>query len=183
MDISPQLDLPRLRSQCALIDSWIAEHGEALLRAAPAVSAWTAEKHLAHVTLANELVLRNIKSLMKEQGALVVRDAAQLEFAPQLLKAGQLPRGVAQSPRMVRPPEVIERELMLGWLADVRRELETLEPSELRPGRVFIPHQILGPLDAPQWLRFAVVHTRHHLVIARELLEAGGVSVAELEAI
>lgn len=183
MEISPTLDLPRLRRFCALIDAWIAEHGDALGRAAPAVSAWTAEQHLAHLTLANELVLRNVKSLVKESGVLVVREAAQSEVAIELLKAGRLPRGEAQSPRMVRPPEVIDRELMLEWLSDVRRELETVDPVELRPGRVFVPHQILGPLDAPQWLRFAVVHTRHHLVIAREVLEAGGVELAELEAI
>ena len=35
-----------------------------------------------------------------------------------------------------------------------------------------IPHQLLGPLDLPQWTRFAGVHTRHHLAIADEVVGA-----------
>jgi hypothetical protein len=183
MEFSPQLDLPRLKTLCALVDEWITKHGDAIGRPEPSISGWSAEQHLAHLTLANELIVRNLKSLTKESGALVVREAAQSETALAILHAGQLPRGRAQSPRMVRPPEVIERELMLEWLADVRQELKTIDPAQLPKGRVFVPHQLLGPLDAPQWLRFGVVHTRHHMVIAREVLAAGGVPTAELEAI
>ena len=43
----------------------------------------------------------------------------------------------------------------------------TIVASELK-----IPHQLLGPLDAPEWLRFARVHTEHHLAIVDELLSA-----------
>jgi hypothetical protein len=35
-----------------------------------------------------------------------------------------------------------------------------------------VPHQILGPLTAARWVRFAAMHTRHHLDIAREVLAA-----------
>ena len=33
-------------------------------------------------------------------------------------------------------------------------------------------HQLLGPLSAALWVRFAAVHTRHHLLITREMLSA-----------
>jgi hypothetical protein len=73
---------------------------------------------------------------------------------------------------MVRPPERVQRELLLEWLADGRRALAALDPATVVAGELKIPHQLLGPLDAPQWARFAAVHTRHHLVIVREVLEA-----------
>ncbi len=183
MTFSPELDLPRLKRLCTVVDMWALQHGDAIRRPEPSVSAWSAEQHLAHLTLANELVVRNLKSLAKESGALVVREAAQSAIALDLLASGRLPRGQAQSPRMVRPPEVIDRNLMLLWIAELLCELDDLDPSTLPHGRVFVPHQILGPLDGPQWLRFAVVHTRHHMVIAREALAAGGVKTPELEAI
>ena len=73
---------------------------------------------------------------------------------------------------MVRPPDEVDRELLLQWIADGRREIEALDAASIVAGAQRIPHQLLGPLDAPQWLRFAVVHTRHHLEIALEILGA-----------
>jgi hypothetical protein len=45
-----------------------------------------------------------------------------------------------------------------------------LDQARIVSSGLKIPHQVLGPLDAPQWLRFAAVHTRHHLGIAYEVL-------------
>lgn len=134
-------------------------------------SGWSVEQHVGHLALANELVLRNVQSLIAGKGALVTAGGTTHPLALQVLAAGVLPRGQAQSPRMVRPPEVIERELVRQWLDDGRRALETLELARVAPGELKVPHQLLGALDGPQWLRFGAVHTRHHLVIALELLE------------
>ena len=170
--LEPITDHARLGALQLAIDEWIERAGERLVQAAPAVSGWSAEQHLAHVALANELVLRNLKSLALGRGALLVEGGEPKPGVRELLDAGRLPRGVAQAPRMVRPPEVIERDLMLQWLADARRELAALDPRTIVPGTLRVPHQLLGPLDALQWLRFGVAHTRHHLLIAREVLVA-----------
>jgi hypothetical protein len=69
---------------------------------------------------------------------------------------------------------------MLQWLADGKRELAALDPRAIVPGTLRIPHQLIGPLDAPQWLRFGVVHTRHHMLIGREVLVALDGSFANL---
>ena len=172
MALDPLADHARLGALQRTIDEWIERAGDQLARPAPAVSGWCAEQHLAHVALANELVLRNLKSLAAGKGALLVEGGEPLPFVPEMLAAGRLPRGKAQSPRMVRPPEKIERELMLQWLADAKRELAAIDPRTIVTGKMRIPHQLLGPLDAPQWLRFGVVHTEHHLQIAREVLAA-----------
>lgn len=172
MAIDPVRDLRTLHAFYDTIDQLIASHDPALALAVPASSGWSSEQHLAHVALANELVLRNLKSLVQGSGALVVRGSASNPQALALLEQGRLPRGQAQAPRMVRPPERVVRELLLQWLSEGRAELALLLPESLRANDLAVPHQLLGPLDAPHWARFAVVHTHHHLGIVLEILAA-----------
>jgi len=168
-DLDPAADLADLRLLQEELDELFALES-ALARVVSAVSAWSIEQHLAHVALANELVLRNLKSLASGRGVLLVHGAESNPRALALLVEGRLPRGQAAAPRMVRPPERVERALLSQWLADGRAALAELDPRTLRENEPKIPHQLLGPLDAPRWARFAVVHTRHHLAIVREIL-------------
>ena len=177
----PARDLDVLRALSRVADRLIAIDEGELARPAPSVSGWSAEQHIAHLALANELCLRNLVNLAKKSGLLVVEGGEMKTGARDLLSAGTLPRGVVQSPRMVRPPERIERALLVEWqrsnLAAIdaaRADVTALAPSSFK-----IPHQTLGPLDAPEWARFAAVHTRHHLAIAYEVLHASG--AVELE--
>ena len=178
MSVAAGLEFPfepefaSLRESCAEIDRLLAMPPRELRRAAPKVSAWTAEQQVAHVTLANELVIRNLHSLIKGSGMFVVDGGEAPEQALAVLAAGRFPRGMAQSPRIVRPPETIERELVLEWAGSGRDGFEQLSKrvGELRAATKKVPHQILGPLSASQWLRFAAAHTRHHLEIATEIL-------------
>ncbi len=154
----------------ATIDALLAL-GESTLRAArPEVSAWSPLHHLAHLSLANELILRNLQSLAARSGLLIQTGKAPNERAIAMLAEGRLPRGQAKSPRMVVPPADVELEFVKGWHADNRRALAAIEPSSIVASELTIPHQLLGPLNAPQWMRFAVVHTEHHLGIAVESL-------------
>jgi len=152
------------------LEELLALDPERLAAVVPERSGWSAEQHLAHVALANELVLRNLASLVAGTGALIVRDVEPHARAVAVLAEGRIPRGQAQSPRMVRPPERVQRELLTQWIADGRSALAALDAARVVPGELRIPHQLLGPLDGPQWARFAVVHTRHHLEIVRDVL-------------
>ena len=172
MSFDPVQDLSLLARLQDELDQLFRLPPAELARVVPEVSGWSGEQHLAHVALANELVLRNLASLASGTGALLVRGAAADPRAMEVLARGTLPRGQAQAPRIVRPPQRIERQLLAGWLGDARAALARLDPRALPVGDPRIPHQVLGPLDAPQWARFAVVHTRHHLLIAREVLAA-----------
>ena len=168
----PSADLRDLGLLQGEMDELFALDPACLARVVREVSGWSSEQHLAHVALANELVLRNLKSLATGQGHLLVREAESNPRALAVLAAGKLPRGQAQSPRMVRPPERVDRALLELLLADGRAALREIDPETLPVGEPKIPHQLLGPLDAPQWARFAAVHTRHHLAIVREVLAA-----------
>ncbi len=166
----PARELSELAALYTTIEELLMRAPAALQAVQPARSGWSSEQHLAHVALANELVLRNLKSLAEGRGHLLVRGGEPHPRALELLVEGRLPRGEAQAPRMVRPPERVQPELLRQWLADGRGALVALDALDLGPSELKIPHQALGPLDAPQWARFAVVHTRHHLMIVRELL-------------
>jgi hypothetical protein len=142
---------------------------------AAAVSGWSAVEHASHVTLANELVLRNLGSLARGSGMLVVADAEQDARGLEILTAGTLPRGQAQSPRMVVPPSDVDLAMAREWAARFVEDLAAFrrgfDPRSERV-RLFVPHQVLGPLDLIEWARFGAVHTRHHLAIAREVLSS-----------
>jgi len=154
---------------------WLLAHApQELETVMPHVSGWSALQHAAHLTLANELVLKNLRSLAKGSGMLVVNEAAQNPEALALLAAGRLPRGRAQAPRMVVPPTDVDVPRVQEWASQLSADVDafagTLAGVPLP--RCFVPHQMLGPLDFAQWLSFGIVHTRHHLVIAREVLDA-----------
>ena len=178
--IEPAHELERLTAAYVTIDDVLALEREVARRVAPSVSGWSAEEHVAHVALANELSLRNVMNLVAREGVLIQPDGRPIPEGLQVLRAGVIPRGVARSPRMVTPPRAIDRALLSDWIRDNRRDLarvaELAPELASAPGR--IPHQLLGPLDALQWLRFAAVHTAHHVGIAREVLAALGAGPA-----
>ncbi len=168
----PRANLAALRSSYAEIERWLELPRERLHRVDSSVSGWNAEQHVVHVALANELVGRNLKNLLKGSGLLVVDSGEPVDGALEILASGRIPRGQAQAPRIVRPPELVERAYLLEWLEGNRRDFaEAAERvDELERATKRIPHQILGPLTAVLWVRFAAVHTEHHLAIARELV-------------
>lgn len=170
----PQTELAGLREDFIAIGRMLTIEPADLARPAAWISAWSPEQHLAHLSLANELVCRNIKSLIKGAGALVVDGGEPPPDALAVLQSGTFPRGAAQAPRMVRPPETVVRAYLEEWLEGNRAEFEELagRTDEIEAATCRIPHQVLGPLTAVQWVRFAAMHTRHHLEIAREVLAA-----------
>jgi hypothetical protein len=84
-----------------------------------------------------------------------------LSFA--LLNLGFFPGG-RQAPKHVIP----SGELDLGAVLEAtRRDLERLDAAALKTrarfgGAKVVDHPILGAFSVDQWLRFHLVHTRHH---------------------
>ncbi len=161
-----------LERSYAEIQRLLAAPLDAVQRVAPEISGWSVEQHIAHLSLANELVARNLRSLLKGAGPFVVDSGDPPAEALAILAAGVLPRGRAQAPRIVRPPEAVNREYLADWLAGNRKDFTELRQraAELAACSKKVPHQILGPLTALEWVRFASTHTEHHLAIAREVL-------------
>lgn len=179
-DFPPEREFAVLRDLYREIDQLLERPPHELSRVAPSISAWSPEQHLAHLALANELIARNLSSLAAGSGPLVLQSGEPSPEVLAIFATGVIPRGRAQSPRMVVPPPQVERAFLLDWLAGNRRDFQALEPQcellKAATGRV--RHQTLGPLSAPLWLRFAALHTGHHLAIACEIEGAGGAARA-----
>jgi len=169
--IDPQEELLDLgRSLDAFTAVYRADEATALLRV-PEVSGWSLAEHFYHLCLATDLALRNVQSLVRGKGRLITYEGEPNALAEQVLSEGSFPRGESEAPRMVHPPEPVDPALLAQELELLGQGLERTQ--DLLPqvpgadGR--IPHQVLGALDAVQWLRFARLHAAHHQAIARDL--------------
>ena len=167
-------DLARLDAFYAEVDGIAALDDELLFRAAPEVSGWSAGHHLFHITLANELALRNVRMLVEGKSKWIAHEGEPSLLGLLTLYHGIIPRGVGQAPRAVTPPAAPDPGVVRDTLASNRQDLDRLRaqlPDVIAaPGG--IPHADLGLLSATHWLRFAGLHGWHHLRIMREVLEA-----------
>ena len=172
-ELEPKRELHSFAQAAQELLSLLDGEALALARVVPELSGWSALAHVGHVSLANELVIKNLTALRKGEGLLVMRDATPNPEALQILASGQLPSGAA-SPRMVRPPADLDHATTLSWAAGVVQLIqpfaEQTDPGALQ--RLWIPHQILGPLTFAQWARFGAMHTRHHHALALRVLTA-----------
>jgi hypothetical protein len=80
-----------------------------------------------------------------------------------LIRLGMFPEG-RKAPKHIIPAG----ELDLGAVLDAtRRDLERLDAAAIRTRQTFgaakvVDHPILGAFTVDQWLKFHLVHTRHH---------------------
>jgi hypothetical protein len=112
-----------------------------------------------------------VLSLVSRTGLLRRESSGQKPGAEEILRRGRLPRG-ARAPRFVSPPERLERPALLDALHGSRAALEAvgLVLEQVADAPWIIPHQELGALDATRWLRFARVHSAHHLRIVSAIV-------------
>ena len=81
---------------------------------------------------------------------------------------GDFPRGVAESPKVVRPPDTISTESLYEQLQIAKENIQKLK--ELPPNAHF-EHPSFKVLNTKQSQRFLEVHTNHHLKIIRDILK------------
>jgi len=79
-----------------------------------------------------------------------------------------IPRGRAQSPKYVLPPEIIRTENIFTQLTEAKVQLRSLK--DLDPNSN-INHPFFKQLNLKQSKRFIQVHTNHHLKIVRDILK------------
>jgi hypothetical protein len=162
----PERDHRALARLQTRLERWLDADEAALFEPRPTVSQWSPAQHVYHASLANELSLQNVLSLVNCTGLLRRESRGGKPGVEEILQRGRLPRGV-QSPRFVAPPPRLERPALLDALQGSRAALEAVGRvlGSVAEAPWIIPHQVLGALDARRWLRFARVHSAHHLRI------------------
>ena len=81
---------------------------------------------------------------------------------------GIIPRGAAQAPASVRPPDIISLDSLRIQLESARQNMPSITTLE---ENAFFDHPVFDHLDRDQTRRFLEVHTRHHLKIIKDILE------------
>ncbi len=81
---------------------------------------------------------------------------------------GDFPRGVAESPKVVLPPDIISTSSLYEQLEEARKNIQKLE--EL-PVKAYFKHPYFKVLDRKQSTRFLEIHTNHHIKIIRDILK------------
>lgn len=81
---------------------------------------------------------------------------------------GVIPRGAAQSPKAVVPPDDILLDSLHLQLAMARQNI--LKIDKLNED-AFYAHAVFGNLNRDETRRFLKIHTKHHLKIIADILE------------
>ncbi len=81
---------------------------------------------------------------------------------------GDFPRGVAESPKLVRPPKEIMTDNLYLQIEEAR---ENLKKMELLDAKAHFRHPYFNVIDKGQTKRFLKIHTNHHLKIIRDILK------------
>ncbi len=126
----------------------------------PVSDKWSPGEHLHHVELVNRGVLGALRFIATGRG----NDAAVSPDAISFLQGGVFPVRVA--PATVQPPADLSAEMVTELRAANRARWRALDAAALSEQASTIPHPFLGPLGAAEWVRFALVHARHHHALA-----------------
>ena len=84
------------------------------------------------------------------------------------LTAGYIPRGRAQAPDVVKPPEIILTEDLYSQIKEAKANLEKLNEIDKN---TYFKHFVFGTINKAQTIRFLEVHTKHHLKIVEDILK------------
>lgn len=82
--------------------------------------------------------------------------------------AKKFPRGKARAPKIVRPEGEINQEILALNLEKVKENLQNWKGLD---ANVHFPHPYFGVLNKKETENFLVLHTKHHLMIIKDILK------------
>ncbi len=171
LDTSVRLE--GLRALCATAEARLRLGRTADRIVVPSVSKWSAVMHFDHVASATRSILGAVDRILANDAACVPGGDLSPQAA-RILRAGSIPRGVAEAPaplRAAESPQAADVALRLAEIASCCAALKS-RTAEIDGATLRFPHFALGPLTAPQWIAFAQIHFEHHLLIADDCVRA-----------
>lgn len=145
---------------------------DARYTAVPSVSAWTPAQHVYHIARANASMLKAAQVLASGDA-----DAEEPNLKPagrSILRRGTIPRGVANAPDVVRPPDDVDDVTLRKSLVRSRQKFEDVRDlgDALLEAEGGLTHPLWGTLTASEWVRAARIHAEHHLAILDDIAAA-----------
>ncbi len=169
--MSVEKDIDRLAVDLADALGVVAWPDERLHVVMDEVSAWSPAEHMSHVARALECVRDFVAMLEEGRDPAILRVGHPSIAGRMVLVTGWIPRGRAETPEAFAPEPRPPRAVLRDALRQSERAYAELRPRARALGTLEgrILHPRLGPFDATEWVRYAHVHTRHHLGIVAEI--------------
>ena len=160
---------PHLESCLAIVfDATRGGGAECSVRTDP--KRWSVAEIVEHLTRAYSGTAKGFERCI-EKGVSLAGTASFAQRVRQfmVIDLGYFPRG-REAPKHIIPTGALDLNAVLDA---VRRDLARLDDAATSTRRALgagkmLDHPILGPLSIDQWLKFHVVHSRHH---ARQIRE------------
>jgi hypothetical protein len=152
-------------------EGWLTLENDELVAVDEAVSRWSAAQHLQHLARVNDFIFSVIVKISSGDETVVAHGRPN-RIGKSVLWTGRIPRGRGKAPESLRPATCVQVDEARAAIAANLDSFSSLAATlpQLSRTRGKIDHFVFGPLNARQWLRFARIHTRHHVAIAKELL-------------
>jgi hypothetical protein len=184
--MNPKRDLARLAGrldQTAAVLGWPEDR---LYLRVEEVSRWSPAQQVDHVLQSLDLMLGRAAALVSGTDPEIQADGRPSIAGRLVLTTGWIPRGKAEAPETVLPdPRPVRHRLREAHHAacETVRDLAS-DASRVKAASGTLAHPLLGAFSARAWVRFADVHTRHHLRIVADIdrRRAIGAPVPEAEA-
>lgn len=169
--MNPDRDLARLIDRFAEVEHVVRWPDERLYLRLEHVSAWSPAQHVDHVVRALGIILDAVDRLRDGTSTDIELGGVPNLAGFAVLTTGWIPRGRGDAPPAALPEPSPVRHRLRESVYEVAQRTRRLEPhaAGLRATVGTLPHPVLGPMRAAHWLRFADVHTRHHLAIVADL--------------
>lgn len=130
----------------------------------PKVSEKGVDWHLDHMFK----VIIGISRVLKESNPQDYRPNFNASRA-YVFSVNKIPRGKAQAPKAVLPPEIIEPEEIKYQYEKV---LKCWKETRTLPAKCNFNHPVFGQLNLRQTRKFLKLHTKHHLDIINDIIIA-----------
>lgn len=188
-----RVELRRVRDALGELERLTRLSSEVWGARAPAVSAWSPGEQVHHALLALEVAATKVdEALSSAVAPAAACQETELPTAPSPHRSGPaprrslrpigalvlltrwIPRGRGRAPEILLPPPNAAPEEVARLLQGVGCRWARLEPraGEIGRSRSSAPHFIFGDMTPRQWVRFAALHTCHHLRIVSDILRA-----------
>ncbi len=167
----PDRDLARLIDRFEEVEHVVRWPEERLYLRLENVSGWSPAQHVDHVVRALALILDSVDQLRDGTNRDIVLGGVPNVAGFAVLTTGWIPRGRGEAPAAVLPEPSPVRHQLREAVYEVVQRARRLAPhaTGLRATVGTLPHPILGPMRATHWLRFADIHTRHHMAIVADI--------------
>jgi hypothetical protein len=149
-------NLDRLKDQLLLIGEQISQSPERITQRNSVVSGWSVGQHWDHLLKVDITVL---ESLCSNNAFPITKPKSIIGWL--VLFTGFIPRGKANSPQKLVGEEVAA-DILLEQTKRAVRLLDAVPLSRLAVRNPFMEHPFLGAFTAADWVRFLLIHHRHH---------------------